>query len=163
MPNWGNKGLKKYEDKYYVSGIGTISFSALYHDLSAVAQVCGRSISDIVRASAAVFRDRARAKAPKKTRSLAEGIIVNPELERSSTPDKVVCDILFDARMNDTFVKMTNTGKRYYYPASQEYGFKKVNGGRVPGRYYMRDSAVEYAAEHRDRVADGINNILEEL
>lgn len=163
MPNWGNKNLKKYEDKYYVSGIGTISFSAFYHDLSAVAQACGRSLGEIVRASAAAYRDRARAKAPKKTRSLAEGIIVNPEIENSSTPHKVVRDILFDARMNDTFVKMTKTGKRYYYPASQEYGFKKVNGGRVPGRYYMRDAAVEYAAEHRDRVADGIDNILEEL
>ena len=106
---------------------------------------------------------RIQANAPKRTGELARGIIVSPAAEQSSASAKIVRDIYFDASMNDTFVKTSREGKRYYYPASQEYGFRKVNGGRVPGRYYIRDTAVEYAAEHRNRVADGIDNVLEEL
>lgn len=163
MPDWGNKSLKKYEDKYFVSGIGSVSFSVHYHDLAAIAHEYGRPIGEIIMASAVALRDLARVRAPKKSRALATGIIVNPEIEKSTNPHKVVRDILFDARMNDTFVKMTKAGERYYYPASQEYGFRTVNGKKVPGKYYMRDSSVAFYTEHRDRVAAGVEDILEEL
>lgn len=146
-----------------VNGLGEISLEIPQLDLADVAHVSETVMQPLVKASADTLAARIQANAPKRTGELARGIIVSPAAEQSSASAKIVRDIYFDASMNDTFVKTSREGKRYYYPASQEYGFRKVNGGRVPGRYYIRDTAVEYAAEHRNRVADGIDNVLEEL
>lgn len=96
-----------------------------------------------------------RTNAPKKSGDLRSGIVPSPWEERTAVPGKVVREVYFDAAMNDTFVKVAKSGKRYYYPASQEYGFriakqatipgKTPSRDRVPGKYFMRDTAVEYA------------------
>lgn len=147
----------------HIDGLGEISLEIPQLDLTDAARVSETVMHPLVKASADTLAERIRAKAPNRTGTLARGIIVSPAAERSTDPVKIVRDIYFDASMNDAFVKTSMEGERYYYPASQEYGFRKVNGGHVPGRYYMRDATVEYAAEHRDRVADGIDNVLEEL
>lgn len=146
-----------------INGLGEISMDIPHLDIADVAHVSEAVMHPLVKASADSLAARIQANAPKRTGDLARGIIVSPAAERSNDPARIVRDIYFDASLNDAFVKTSMEGKRYYYPASQEYGFKKVNGGRVPGRYYMRDAAVEYAVEHRDRVADGVDNVLEEL
>lgn len=88
----------------------------------------------------------ARRRAPHKTGDLRRGIIKMPRLEKSKFAGKAVGQIVIAREMNDTFVKMTLAGKRYYYPASQEYGFRsRTKSGsekRVPGRYYMLAAAV---------------------
>lgn len=146
-----------------IDGLGEITLDIPLLELSDVSQVSETVMSPLVKASSETLADRIRANAPSRTGDLRRGIVVSPAAERSADPAKIVRDVYIDASMNDKFVKTTRDGKRYYYPASQEYGFRKVTAGRVPGRYYMRDAAVEYAAEHRDRVADGIANVLEEL
>ena len=148
---------------YRINGLGEITLEIPQLDFADVASVSDSIIGPLVKSSADMVRARAQAMAPKKSGDLVRGIIVNPMREHSMNPHKVVHDVVIDANMNDTFVKMSRDGKRYYYPASQEYGFRIGNGKRVPGRYYMRDAAVETAAEHRDRVADGVGKILEEL
>lgn len=98
----------------------------------------------------------ARAAAPEKSGDLKRGIIPSPLPERSSLPGKVVYDAYFDPAQNDTFVKISKKGFRYYYPASQEFGFSRPNPNmkkarkkryagkdRTPGKYFMRDSAVQ--------------------
>lgn len=146
-----------------IDGLGEITLDIPLLELSDVSQVSETVMSPLVKASSEALADRIRANAPNRTGDLRRGIVVSPAAERSTDPAKIVRDVYIDASMNDKFVKTTKDGKRYYYPASQEYGFRKVTTGRVPGRYYMRDAAVEYAAEHRDRVADGVANVLEEL
>lgn len=76
---------------------------------------------------------------------------------------KVVFDVTFDAAMNDKFVKLTKTGKRYYYPASQEYGFRIGRTRRKTGLYFMRDTAVAFYSEHENAVVDGVVDMLEDL
>jgi hypothetical protein len=163
MPNWGNKGLKKYEDKFFVSGIGRVSFSVQYHDLAALARLPEAELAQPVRQSASGLSYRIRSNAPYRSGDLRRGIILDPTAERTAVPGKVVFDITFDAGMNDTFVKMTKAGKRYYYPASQEYGFRIGRARRHPGLYYMRDASVEFFPQHRQAIVDGVNKILEEL
>lgn len=96
-----------------------------------------------------------RTNAPRKSGDLRRGIIPSPWQEKTAVPGKVVHEVYFDDGMNDTFVKYSKSGKRYYYPASQEYGFRIANktvqpgvsarASSVKGKYFMRDSTVEYA------------------
>jgi len=87
----------------------------------------------------------ARAKAPWRFGDLANGIILKGEKLRKR--GKKVYDVMMDPAKNDIFVKTTKDGKRYYYPASQEYGFMLKNGGYVPGLHFLRDSLVDNKAE----------------
>lgn len=96
-----------------------------------------------------------RTNAPKLSGDLRSGIIPSPWQEKTAVPGKVVHEVYFDEGMNDTFVKISKAGKRYYYPASQEYGFRIANQSTLPGKapkrtkvtgkYFMRDTTVEYA------------------
>jgi hypothetical protein len=55
---------------------------------------------------------------------------------------------------NDVLVKNTLSGKRYYYPASQEFGFKLVNGGYYPGAHYLRESLTENKTAIERKILD---------
>lgn len=104
---------------------------------------------------ARIVKATIQAKAPKKSGDLRRGIVVSPRPEQSKIPGKAVWDIWFDAAYNETFVKTTKSGKRYYYPASQNYGFDvpkrtTVPGappGRnhVPGIYFMQEGLADVA------------------
>lgn len=113
-----------------------------------------------------------RSSAPKKSGDLRSGIVPSPWEEKSAYPGKVVRQVYFDYRMNDTFVKISNAGKRYYYPASQEYGFRIAHQSAMPGttpkrdrirgKYFMRDTSIEYApvfvAGAQDLIEEVIKN-----
>lgn len=106
-------------------------------------------IRGLVASAAGTLAIRIRTKAPRKSGALISGIIPSPWEENSKFPGKIVRQVYMDARMNDTFVKVTKSGKRYYYPASQEYGFRVANRAgsrvkRVPGKYFMGDTSIEY-------------------
>lgn len=120
-------------------------------------------IQDRMRTSADALVAMTRARAPARSGDLRQGIIRSPNKERSANPDKVVYDVYMDEKMNDTFVKMSKAGKRYYYPASLEYGFRIGRVKRKPGLYYMRTTAEDYTAAHAQRVSEGVDTILEDL
>lgn len=83
----------------------------------------------------------ARRYAPKKSGDLRRGIIVMPGLEKSKHQGKAVGQVVIDRAMNSVFQKPSKLGHHYYYPASQEYGFRhRAKGGgtkRIEGRHYM--------------------------
>lgn len=106
-------------------------------------------IRELVDSASGTLAVRIRTKAPRKTGALISGIIPSPWEENSKYPGKIVRQVYMDAGMNDTFVKVTKSGKRYYYPASQEYGFRVANRSgnrvkRVPGKYFMAGTSIEY-------------------
>lgn len=80
----------------------------------------------------------ARANAPWRFGDLANGIVQKGE--RTRKRGKKVYQVVMDKNKNDIFVKTTKDGKRYYYPASMEYGFITRNGGYVLGHHFLRDS-----------------------
>lgn len=156
----------------YVGGSGRFSFEiedkGLLRDL---AMVSTEKLGTVVRASAAGLASITRTQAPIYTGrpkrgvvagALRAGIVPSPGEERSATEGKVVYDVWMDPAMNDTFVRYAN-GKRYYYPASQEYGFRTRSGGRKAGLYFMRNTAVSYYPAHEARVAQAVDKILEEI
>jgi len=93
------------------------------------------------RAGAMIALRAAKARAPVDTGELRDGIILKGE--RTTTKGKKVYDVMMDPAKNDIFVKMTKDGKRYYYPASQEYGFLTRDGGYVPGYHFLRGAIDE--------------------
>lgn len=122
-------------------------------------------IQSLVQTAAGALAVRIRTKAPRKSGDLISGIIPSPWEENSKYPGKIVRQVFFDAGMNDTFVKMTKDGKRYYYPASQEYGFRIANRAgnkvkKVPGKFFMRSSYFEYIPIFENDVATLLGKVV---
>lgn len=118
-------------------------------------------IQSLVQSASGTLAVRIRAKAPQKSGDLISGIIPSPWEENSKYPGKIVRQVYMDAGMNDTFVKVTKNGKRYYYPASQEFGFQIARRStltpkqsaaygaaprrtRAPGKFFMNDTFVDF-------------------
>ena len=118
-------------------------------------------IQRLVQTAAGALAVRIRTRAPRKSGDLISGIVPSPWEENSKYPGKIVRQVYMDAGMNDTFVKVTKNGKRYYYPASQEFGFKIARRStltpkqsavynaaprrtRVPGKFFMNDTFIDY-------------------
>ena len=67
---------------------------------------------------------------------------IKEKAEKTKVRGKKVYDLWPDPSFNDVFVKESKAGKRAYYPASIEYGFRTKNGGYVPGFKFLHDSLV---------------------
>lgn len=93
------------------------------------------------RAGARIALRAAKKNAPEDTGDLKRGLVM--KRERTKVKGKAVYQVTFDRAMNDIFVKVSRSGKRSYYPASQEYGFLTVDGGYIPGYRYLRRSIDE--------------------
>lgn len=135
-------------------------------------------IQRIVHTATGALAARIRTKAPKKSGDLIKGIIPSPWEENSTYPGKIVRQVYMDAAMNDTFVKMTKNGKRYYYPASQEFGFRIIRRStltpkqsaaygtaprrnRVPGKFFMNDTFVEYIPVFAEAVEKLMDKVVD--
>lgn len=99
-----------------------------------------KCVSRAAKSGAEVAKDYAVWNAPYKTGELRKGIIL--KRERNNLSGKQVYQVVIDPKKNNIFLKYTIEGERYYYPASQEYGFIKRNGGIVPGKHYLRNSLM---------------------
>ena len=103
----------------------------------------------------------ARANAPWRYGDLSNGIIQKGERLRKR--GKKVYQVTLDPAKNDIFVKTTKDGKRYYYPASMEYGFITRDGGYVPGYHYLRDALVDNKAEIERVTVDELAKRIDKL
>ena len=124
-------------------------------------------IQELVQSAAGTLAVRIRTRAPKKTGDLISGIVPSPWEENSKYPGKIVRQVYFDAGMNDTFVKVTKSGKRYYYPASQEFGFRIANRTgvrvkRVPGKFFMADTFIDYVPVFLKDAAALVDKVVSE-
>ena len=124
-------------------------------------------IQKLVETAAGTLAELITTKAPRRTGALISGIIPSPWEEKSQYPGKIVRQVYMDAKMNDTFVKVTKNGRRYYYPASQEFGFRIANRTgsqvkRVPGKYFMRDTFIGYVPSFKSDVQKLMEAVLDE-
>lgn len=104
-----------------------------------------RQITSSVKKAMKIPLKDAKNNAPYESGDLERGLILKKE--RSRKKGKSVYQVTFDKNMNDIFVKESKKGKRSYYPASQEYGFKTRNGGYVLGRRYLREAMTDNEKE----------------
>lgn len=82
----------------------------------------------------------AKTNAPRDEGDLIKGIVLSGE--KKPYPSKKVYRVQMNPKMNSTFIRMVN-GKRYYYPASMEFGFVKKDGTKVPGIHFLQNSLTE--------------------
>jgi len=113
--------------------IGMMELEQSFRELGKVPQTVA---TQSARAGGRIALKAAKANAPVDTGELKSGIIL--KRERTRVKGKAVYDVMMDPAKNDVFVKVTKDGKRYYYPASQEYGFLTRDGGYVPGYRFLR-------------------------
>lgn len=120
-----------------------------------------KTVTPAAKKGATIALKSAREKAPWRFGDLANGIVLKGERLRQR--GKKVYQVTMDASKNDLFVKTTKDGKRYYYPASQEYGFITKDGGYVPGYHYLRDSIDDNKAEIERTVVDELAKRIDKL
>lgn len=108
-----------------------------------------RVLTKAAKAGANLARQKARADAPIYSGKKREGVVrgalkrgMKLKSEKKKTGKKVY-QILFSGKggKGEEFVRISKkTGKRSFYPASQEYGWKLQNGGKQPGKRFMRNA-----------------------
>ena len=120
-----------------------------------------KCVTKAAKKGAQIALKAAKQKAPFLTGALEEGIILKGEKTRRK--GKKVYQVTMNPAMNDVFVKTTKDGKRYYYPASQEYGFITKNGGYVPGYHFLRDSLVDNKEQIEKTVVEVLSKEIDKL
>lgn len=83
--------------------------------------------------------------------------------EKAKSPGKKVYEITFDRAYNSKLVKISNEGKRSYYPNSLEFGWKYKNGGSHYGLQYMKNTANEKASEVEQKIVDVAQSEIEKI
>lgn len=81
--------------------------------------------------------------------------------ERSRIKGKKVYQVVFDRAKNDTFVKVSEGGKRAYYPASQEHGFFARNGRFIPGYHFLEKALTNNAHKLKQTIMDEMYKRIE--
>ncbi len=126
--------------KFEIEGMDELE--NMVKELGKLPQSC---VTAAAKAGALIALNSARQKAPGKPGgNLKKGIILKGEKKKVN--GKKVYDIMMDPTMNDVFAKESN-GKRYYYPASQEFGFITRKGKKIPGKHFLRDALIDNKTE----------------
>lgn len=114
-----------------VSVIGVREVQELLRQVDRVAQ---KVITKSAKSGANIALKDARANAPKSTGNLKKSIKLKAEKRRKG---KKVYDIKF---IGENLVKISTTGKRSFYPASQEFGWVDEQGRRHEGKRFLRNA-----------------------
>lgn len=122
-----------------------IGLNALIKDIKKLDKMPQSQINKGARRGANVILHEARAIAPKKTGKLAKKITL--KAERSKRGKKVYQITMQKVEKYPESVKIGKDGTRYYYPASQNYGFKTRNGGHVAGKHFLGKALQNKGAE----------------
>lgn len=142
------KNTTKTRTKVSISGIPQLNKVAdqLKKELFAM-------LGDAVMAGSDIIRDDAKGRARIKSGELADGII--SAITWNKGAPVAFAGVAMDPKKNDIFVKHAN-GKRYYYPASIEYGHPGA-----PAYPFMRPAMDENKAKVRKEVRDRIKKVIE--
>lgn len=127
----------------------------------AIGGVTKKQLTPSVRKAMKPVLQAARDAAPVDTGTLKKGIVLKGE--KNKPPLKKVFQVTMDKKKNDVFVKgldESGEGKRAYYPASQEYGFLKKSGGKVPGKHFLRKAAEQQEDQLPGAIVD---NLISEI
>jgi hypothetical protein len=143
--------------RFYIKGM-----LELKRCIARLGELPQRCVTPAAKAGATIALRAARKKAPFDTGELRKGIVLKGE--RVAIKGKKVSDVTMDKNKNDVFVKMSKDGKkRWYYPASQEYGFT-VHGKYTPGYQFLKSSLEDNSTAIKEKtVAVLAKNVDKEL
>ena len=132
-----------------ISGIENINRKAegLKRDIFSI-------LGEAAKAGADIVKEAAKAKARKKSGALARGVVSAVTWDKNAPV--AFAGAGMDRNMNEVFAKIGANGKRYYYPASIEYGH-----GGVPAYPFMRPAMDENKAKVRNEIKARVKAALE--
>jgi hypothetical protein len=96
---------------------------------------------------------------------LLRGIQNAEENSGATNPNKAAFDVRMDKTLTPYYIRISN-GKRYYYPASMEYGFRGKNSSQkvFSGYHFLKDSATEHSEfihkQMEEKAIEGIEKVL---
>lgn len=122
-----------------------------------IEKIPAKSLTKSVKSGATIALASARFFAPEKDGILKKGLKL--KLEKSPKGKKVY-QVTFDEKYNKEFVKLSKSNKRYYYPASQEYGFLTKSGKHIPGYRYLKKGLETNATSVENKI---LNSIMDEI
>ncbi|MCA0754908.1 HK97 gp10 family phage protein [Paenibacillus sp. N4] len=116
------------------------------------------------RAGAKIPFKAAKTNAPEDTGDLKGALVMRAEKSRKR--GKKIYTIGINPAKIDHFVRISKEGKRAFYPASQEYGFRVGESGYIPGYHYLEKAinnnttaiereVVDVAATEIDKIMRG--------
>ena len=162
--------------KYKIEGMKELEKSIKL--LEKLPQTC---VTKAAKKGATIALKSARGSAPVDSGNLRKGIVIKGE--RVNAKGKKVYDVKMDRAMNDIFQKTAVNVKqlrmyhghsrktkdpRYeaktsYYPASQEYGFKTVNGKYIPGYGFLRKSIADNENKIENTIVETLSKEIDKL
>jgi hypothetical protein len=139
--------------------------------LDKVGKIPASSMTKVIKPIAKSIQINAKSNAPVgETGNLKKAIGIFAERRKVG---KKVYQIAFSKKYNEVFSsykkgshtkivgKRKLVGKSYYYPASQEYGFKLRNGRKKEGKHFMQN-AVKSKSTILEMIVAGLANSLKE-
>jgi hypothetical protein len=115
-------------------------FDDLMSMVEGLGQVPQKVATKSAKKGADVVLREAKALAPEYDGWLKASLKIIGERTKPDKRGSKAYQITFDRAYNSKLVKISKTGKRSYYPVSQEYGWKYGSGGGY-GVQYLRNSA----------------------
>lgn len=132
-----------------IDGVRTLDGSA-----RAMKQRIIDALPGAVLAGSDLIAEYARSIARRKSGALARGIISTVTWDKNAPV--AFAGAGMDKAMNDVFVKYSANGKRYYYPASIEYGHPGA-----PAFPFLRPAHAKKKAAVRKEISARIKRIIE--
>jgi HK97 gp10 family phage protein len=115
-----------------------------------------RVLTTASKKGANIVKDTAKNLSPVNTGALKRGIRL--KAEKSKTGKKVYRILV----MGEKFVKISLAGKRSFYPASQEYGWRTTRG-KVPPKNYMKQALQQNRQMIEQTIINELTNSLKAL
>ena len=142
------------------SEIMAIQFSA-----ARIGGASQRNVTYAVRNAMRPVLAAAKKKAPYNKEKKVDDVHLRHSLllkgERNRRRGKKVYQVVVDPKKTDgIFAKISKvTGKRAYYPSSQEYGWRaptKTGFKQIPGKHYLKDALTENEVQVARDIVDGV-------
>lgn len=145
-----------------MNNVHVIGLDKLIKDINKLEKMPSREISKGTRRGANVILKEARARASvrKKTGKMSKKLTLKSE--RSRKRGKKVFQVTY--QKEDKFpeaVKITKDGKRYYYPASQNFGFSTKEGVTVQGLHFLEGAMKSKSTIAANVMIDEIGKEIE--
>lgn len=136
---------------------GLDELERMIKELGKLPQKC---VTGSAKEGAKIARAAAKLLAPKEDGDLRKGIILKGERKPPGKAKKVY-GVGMDPKMNDIFVKYGSDGKRYYYPASMEFGFVTKKGVKTEGHHFLENSLTNNKEAIEAKMIEKLSQLID--
>jgi HK97 gp10 family phage protein len=122
-------------------------------------KVPAKAMTQATKAGSMIVRQIAKSNAPKDSGKLIRAIKLKAEKRKTG---KKVYQVKI---VGDGFVKFSKSGKRSFYPASQEYGWKTASGKRIEPKkkYYLTKAIQQNKKQIEQKIVTVLTNALKAI